>query len=305
MRFVVGADGLIGSALMAYSARLGLDVLGTSRQARSDRLVPADGLALNLAALPGDWTPPPRVSMAFLCAAMTGQADCEREPALARRVNVEATVQLAKALVAGGAFVVFVSTSLVFDGTAPFCRPDQPVAPMGTYARLKAEAEARLLALGPQVAVVRITKVLGPATPLIQGWLAALRQGEVIHPFEDMVLAPLSPAFIAHALDRVATRRAAGIVQISAACDISYAEAARHLARRLGASPDQVQPVSRRTRAIPDAAAPAHTTLESRRMVEELGLSPPAPWAALDALLVPPGLDVGTIKAASRFRASA
>lgn len=271
---VIGADSLIGEAVMAHYAEA--EVMGTSRRDRPGRL------ALDLAAPPTDWTLPPGVAIAFLCAAMTGQADCEREPELARRINVGATVHLAERLVADGAFVIFLSTTLVFNGTAPWRRPDEPTAPASTYARLKAEAEVRLLALGPRVAVARITKILGPKTPLILGWMAALGRGETIRPFDDMVLAPLSPAFAATALGRVAAGRTAGIVHISAAADITYADAARHLARRQGIPMDRVRPVSRRTCGVPDAAAPAHTTLDTRRMVEELGLIPPAPYEALD-----------------------
>ena len=285
---IVGADGLIGRALSQHFAAAGVPALETNRRSGGGRLV------LDLAALPADWAPPAGIDAAFLCAAVTSEATCRDQPELARRVNVEATIELARRLTAGGAFVVLLSSSLVFDGRAPQRQASEPTAPGNFYGSLKAEAEAGILALddpafgpafGAGVAVVRMTKIIGADTALLRGWIEALKRQEVVRPFDDMVFAPLSAAFTAAALGRVAATRTCGILHLSAAADISYADAARHIARRLGVPAERVQPVSRRSVGIPDAVAPAHTTLAIAATERGIGLTAPDPFAMLDDCL--------------------
>jgi dTDP-4-dehydrorhamnose reductase len=219
-----------------------------------------------------------------LCAAFCNIAACEKEPELARRINVDGPAALARALTREGAFVVFPSTSLVFDGLFPFSPPDAPVRPATLYARLKAEAERELLALGA-VSVVRLSKVIGPATALFAGWVSELRAGKPVFPFDDMMMAPISGTLAVEVMLRAAERRAQGVLHLSARRDVSYAEAARHIAERLGAPPSLVQPRSRLAAGIPDAAAPRHTALDCRRTARELDLPPPDPFDALEEFL--------------------
>jgi dTDP-4-dehydrorhamnose reductase len=275
---IVGVDSLIGQALVADLTGRGHLVRGTTRRPGGQ------WLPLDLAALPVDWDVPENVGAAILCAAMTRQADCERDPDLAYRINVGAPLALARRLVAREIFVVFPSTSLVFDGTTACCPADALTAPATAYGRMKTEAESAILALGGGAAVGRMTKVLNRDASLLNTWLAALGRQEPVHPFDDMVLSPVSAPFVARALSLIAQSRQGGIWQISASADISYADMARHLARRIGAPMHLVQPVSRRSAAIPDAMAPAHTTLDGSRLKAQLGLASPDPYSVLDEI---------------------
>jgi dTDP-4-dehydrorhamnose reductase len=163
--------------------------------------------------------------------------------------------------------------------------PGDPVSPISEYGRQKAEVERQVLGFGEGGAVARFTKVLEPRAPLLQGWLQALRKGEPIHPFADMVMAPVPLGFAVKALHRVIRRRLPGVVQVSADRDVPYAEVASHVARRLGASRELVQPVTAREAGVPVSARPAHTTLDATRLREELGLEPPDVWSTTDATL--------------------
>jgi dTDP-4-dehydrorhamnose reductase len=212
-------------------------------------------------------------------------------------VNVQNTVALAKTLAAQGTFVVFPSTNLVYDGTVPFRKADDLVCPRTEYGRQKAEAETQLLSLGDSVAIVRFTKIIGPEMPLFRGWMRALRNGEAIHPFSDMVLAPVPLAFAVEVLRRVGSMRLPGILQVSGEKDITYEQVARYIAQRLGVDSDRVQPLSWRETGLHPEAVPKHTTLDTTRLRVECGMEPPDVWSAVEMVffsIEPQSLTVNT-----------
>lgn len=276
---IIGADGLIGQALVAHLIRAGESVWETTRRPET---VSGRRLFLDLAEDVSSWHPPDRISVAYLCAAVSSLERCRKEPVQSAVVNVQNTVVLAKTLVERGVFVVFPSTNLVYDGSAPFRKADDPVCPRTEYGRQKAAAEKQLSTLGDSVAIVRFTKVIGPDMPLFKGWIQALRNGETIHPFSDMVLAPVPLPFAVEVLHRVGKMRLPGILQVSGEKDITYEQMARYIARRLGVNSDRVQPLSWQEAGLQPEAAPTHTTLDTTRLRVECGMKPPDVWLAVE-----------------------
>lgn len=269
---IVGGDGLIGAALTSELRRAGVHVLRTTR--RPD----VDGLRLDLTRDPATVVLPEAVDVAFLCAAQSRLQDCAVDPVGTQLVNVDHTVQLAARLVAAGAFVVFVSTTQVFDGSQPGRHPLDVTCPVTEYGRQKAAAEAALLGLlGERVAILRLTKVIGPGMPLLWGWAQALRRGEPVHPFADAFMAPVPLSCSVQALQLLANRRAAGLWHLSATRDIPYAAAARYLGKRVGARPELVQPVPA---AASGVVPPRHTTLDASGLCA-LGVTIPGIWSAI------------------------
>lgn len=223
--------------------------------------------------------------VAVLCAAVTSQKACQEDYATTYAINVTATVELAKRLVEAGAFVVFLSTNLVFDGSVPLVPADHPVNPQTAYGQQKAEAEQALLALAPDsVAVVRLTKVLNRGFPLFQSWIDSLRDHRPIHPFADLYLAPISLPFATAVVAQVAQQRLRGIIQVSAKDDLSYAEVAYRLAEKLHLDTNLIHPVSCQTAGV--TYAPRHTTLATDRL-QGLGMHPPDAEQVIDQLWMP------------------
>lgn len=280
---IEGADSWMGRSLAPAFRSVGAKVLTTSRRPKAGD---PDCLLLDLNGKVRDWRPPGPVDVAVLCAGVTSQKQCRDHPARSAEVNVEATVQVAATLVAAGALVVFPSTNLVFDGSVPHPSESAATCPKTEYGRQKEEAERRLLSLDPaRVAILRFTKILGPGLDLFEGWLRGLRAGEVLHPFEDLVMAPISLPFAATAILRSAEKRLSGVLHVSADRDLSYAEAARSLAARLGLDARQVQPTTSVSAGVALEAVPRHTALDARKCERELGITAPQPTDALKALL--------------------
>jgi dTDP-4-dehydrorhamnose reductase len=288
---IIGAEGLLGGAI-AERFRASARVLKTTQHPET---FGEPSLRLDLAEDLSAWRPPEPVNVAFICAAATSLEECRKNPEATEFVNVKQTLALARMLAGGGAFVVFPSSNLVFDGSKPFRLATDPVSPRTVYGRQKAQVEEQLPALGRQAAVIRFTKVWGPRAALLQKWAADLRTGIPIHPYADMTLAPVGIEFAAEAFYQVATRRLAGISQVSGARDVTYAQVAELLAKRLGAEAALVQPVSGAGAVsgdtIPIAAQSGHvpgnaqyTTLDMSRLQAACGLQPPELEAVCAAL---------------------
>ena len=282
MILVVGADGLIGSALSEGLRRWGKTVLETSRRRETlseGRIfldLEEDILSLEL---------PGKVTVAFLCATFNSLDYCRREPVKTARMNVDHTVKLAEKLVKAGTCVVFLSTDFVYDGSLPFAKADAPVSAKTEHGRQKAEAERQLLRLGNLISVIRLTKIFGPNMRLFQEWILALQNKKAIHPFSDKTVSPLPLSFAVEVFCRMAQKQIPGITQVSGECDVTYAEIAYRLAGRLGADRNLVAPILARESELFLEHLPRYTTLDTTRLVKELGMKAPEVWSTVDLMI--------------------
>ena len=121
--------------------------------------------------------------------AQSNFAECERDAAGTRLVNVTGNVAIAKLLMGQGVFVVFLSSSAVFDGLEPLPKSGAAPSPGTEYGRQKAEAERQLLELDEgrgHVAIVRLTKAFSFDTPIVRRLLQHLDKGKRFEAFSDL-----------------------------------------------------------------------------------------------------------------------
>jgi len=264
---VVGGDGVIGKALLATARTRGIEADGTTR-----RPIPG-AMHIDLASGPLE-APETIYGCAVICAAVTRIVDCESDPVGSRRVNVEAPTALARKLAARGTQVILLSTSHVFDGSAPLRRADDPTNPISLYGRQKVEAETGILAC-PGGTVLRLTKVLAPGQPLIAGWSKDLSAGRPISPFRDVGFAPIPIDLAVETTLAVAASRGTGIWHMSAERDITYAEAALTIAEVLGVPASLVTPIETPISLV--GQVQTHTALCTARATAATGLRAPNP----------------------------
>ena len=239
---VVGGDGTLGGALAAAASSHNMPFWRTTRRFHG---VGPTCFQFDLAKPSAQWNlPPQQFATAVLAAGMTSIQACETQPELTRRINVSQPLLLAQRLWDQGAFVVCLSSSTVFDGKTPFAKPTDLTEPLSEYGRQKLALEHGLLALGERVAIIRLSKVIAPNNALFSGWRRDLLSGQVIRPFSDMAVAPVSLPFAVAAVHHIARARDAGLHQISAAADASYADLANHMAAVLQAPAGLVCPRS-------------------------------------------------------------
>lgn len=162
---LTGATGFLGHHLRVELARRGLDVV-TAGRAGCDVALDLERPE-QIAAVLREVTP----ARVLHAAAIASLAACEAEPHRAAAVNATASARLAEAM--RGA-LLFVSTDLVFDGSAaPYGAHDE-VGPRSVYARTKADGEAAVAHAGGLV--VRVPLLFGRsfdgrrgATDMIRG----------------------------------------------------------------------------------------------------------------------------------------
>ncbi len=281
---VIGVDGGIGRALSSALSLRGDTVIGTTRRAVDGQ---SDLIHLDLAGAQVEAVSFPRADVAFICAAMTGLAECRRNPSLSREVNTVAPVVLAGRLADAGTRVVFISTNAVYDWQSPLVPSSQPTSPSTIYGEQKADAEATLATLGDGVVILRLTKVLTPDLALFNGWIKSLGASETVQAFSDMHLAPVTLGDAVNALLALAGSNESGIFQISGSRDISYSEAARHLARCIGAPLDLVAQTEARKLGFPEAEITTFSSLSSERYSQLTGWAPPDPLASIETVFGP------------------
>jgi dTDP-4-dehydrorhamnose reductase len=279
---LLGGDSEIGGATSRYLRSRGRAVDATTR--RPERVASGRPF-LDLETALERWEPPAGVSAACLFAAVSRLVSCAADPGRAAFINVTQTLALAERLAARGIYLLFLSTNQVFDGGVAMVAADAPTNPVSEYGRQKARAEDGLRALAAQgapIGILRIAKVISPATPLLTQWCAELKAGRPIAAFHDMVMAPTPVDTVAAAIEALLERAEPGIFQLTGRRDVSYLEAADHLARRIGADGSLVRSVSAYSANMPVGATPRHTTLDSRRLRDEFGIAAPDPWPVIE-----------------------
>ena len=280
---VVGADSEVGGAVVRRLESIGHRVVGTTRRAGN---VGPKRVFLNLEHS-DEWRPPPGTTAACLCAGRVRLADCATDPAGTWAVNVERTTRLIDTLLQLGIYTLFLSSNQVFDGNVPFVASTSPFSPISEYGRQKAVVEEHLLAAmsaGRPAGVLRLSRVLGPATSTTSNWARSLLAGEPVSAFSDMVLAPVPISTVEPAVSSLLEDGAEGVFQLSGPSDVAYVEFARYLATALGASTALVQENSVAISGLPPGSAPRHTTMDSQELVRRYQIS--APDAVATARLI-------------------
>jgi dTDP-4-dehydrorhamnose reductase len=280
---VIGGDGLIGSALADTLHARGHSVVTTTR-----RRAGADSVKkifFDLASDEPDVLLDAEVSI--ICAAIAKFEDCRRHPELARRVDVIAPVALAKSCIARGGRPILLSSSAVFDCLSPWRKAHETRAPRSVYGTLKAEAETRFLDCGAGASVLRMTKVVHPGHGILTNWIDDLAAGNEIEAFTDHRFCPIPLHVVIEAITAIMDDGGDGIFQVSGADDISYADAARHIAWRLGVPTSRVRDVQASTRHLHGSELTPFTSLDVSRLEALNGFVAPPPFDVIDRVFGP------------------
>ncbi len=156
---VIGASGLVGRAVMReLSGRDGWEVIGTAHRRADHSTVALD--IRDATAIEGflaQCTP----DAVVIAAAERRPEVCERDPALARALNVEAVRVIAAAANRRRAWVLSLSTDYVFDGTKPPYRTGDTPCPINAYGRSKLEGEQALAQTTDLGCVLRLPLLFG------------------------------------------------------------------------------------------------------------------------------------------------
>jgi dTDP-4-dehydrorhamnose reductase len=225
LAWITGAGGLIGNYLadLAMSSAPGWQVRPLVR----GELDLAD--TTNVCALFRQEQP----DAIFHCAALSRSPDCQANPRLAYRINVEATRVLCE--LAGDMPLIFFSSDLVFDGRTGNYSEGSPVNPLSVYAETKVAAEQIVLS-NPRHFVIRTSLNGGTSPAGDRGFNEQIRNawqaGETLRLFTDEYRCPLHAGVTARAAWELLEKNQPGLYHFAGSERLSRWQIGELLARR-------------------------------------------------------------------------
>jgi dTDP-4-dehydrorhamnose reductase len=215
LAWITGANGLIGNYLVQTAPRF-------APRWRVRALTRADFDLLDFASVRREFQKD-KPQLVIHCAAITVVSEAQKNPLLARRVNVEVTKLLAE-LAAGIPFVFF-STDLVFDGRKGNYVETDAANPLHVYGETKLAAEEIVLK-NPRHLVLR-TSINGGVSRLgDRAFNEQLRRslqqaGSGMKLFTDEFRCPLPAVETARAVWELVEKNCAGIYHVAGAEKLS------------------------------------------------------------------------------------
>lgn len=204
---ITGAAGLIGQYLVKTASRWapGWDVQGLSRAELE--LTETSKVEARIHALKPD--------LLIHCAALSRTKDCERDPELARRINVGVTAHLVQ--LSQDIPFIFLSSGEVFDGkTGWYSEMDEP-NPINVYGQTKLEAEQAVLR-NPRHTVVRIVLTAGTSEKGDRSFVGDMcrtaKAGKDMTIYADEFRCPLPAGVIARAIWELVERKQPGLYHV-------------------------------------------------------------------------------------------
>jgi dTDP-4-dehydrorhamnose reductase len=215
------------------------------------------------------------------CAALSKSPDCQANPELARRLNVEVTKLLAD--LASAIPFYLLSTDLVFDGKTGNYDESSLVNPLSIYGETKAAAE-RIVLTNSRHCVIR-TSLNGGTSPrgdrgfnevMRQGWA----EGKVLRLFTDEFRQPMSGTITARAVWELAGQRRFGLYHVAGSERLSRWQIGQLLAQRWPQLNPKTEPAS--IRDFPGPPRAPDTTLNCAKAQALLGFPLPrfSAWLA-------------------------
>ncbi len=273
---LTGASGLLGGRI-AERLRESFEVITTRHQAAAHGDGKSVGLDLGSSDSVEAAFDRARPDAVVHSAALSDVDRCEREPELARSVNVSGSERIAQACATRGLALVALSTDLVFPGGLSLSPEGALPQPLSVYGRTKLAGEVASLALCPSAAVVRVALVIGrghgPRGTGTEAIVWALRAGRPARLFSDQYRTPIDADSVAEAIALALQRRASGRYHLGGSERVSRYELGLRVARLLGLQSALVEAVAYRDEPT-EAPRPKDASLDSRRAREEFGWAP-------------------------------
>ena len=197
--------------------------------------------------------------------AWTAVDACEGDPDRAYRVNALGTRWIAEASRQAGAYLSYVSTDYVFDGTkaTPYVEWDA-TNPQSVYGRSKLGGETEVAAHAPGASVVRTSWVCGQHGHNMVKTVLSLADRPELAFVDDQRGCPTLTADLAVALRRLAASRIGGTFHVTNQGDVSWYEFVRDILELAGHDPGKVRPIATADLDPPrPAPRPANSVLDN------------------------------------------
>ena len=224
--WITGANGLLGSYLVRAAAK-------HAPQYRIRPVTRADFDLLDFAAVEREFNRD-KPQLVIHCAAITVVSDAQKNPELARRINVDVTGHLAQ--LASDSRLILFSTDLVFDGRkGDYVETDTP-NPLHVYGETKVAAEEIVLK-NPSHLVVRTSINSGISTSGNRAFNEQLHRsfqqaGQGMTMFTDEFRCPIPAVETVRAVWELAAKNCTGLYHVAGAEKLSRFQIGELLVKR-------------------------------------------------------------------------
>ncbi|MCH2183132.1 MAG: sugar nucleotide-binding protein [Mariniblastus sp.] len=224
------------------------------------------------------------------CGGSCALKNCELDPAMAERANVNALQSLLSALEPTDARLIHLSVDLVFSGTAGGGQNESAATdPVTVYGKTMVQAEQLILQQRPQSVVLRISLPMGTSFNGHAGaidWIQSrFIQGKPATLYYDEVRSPTYVECLNELFEETIAGHFSGLFHAGGTRHISLYEIAQIVNAVGGYDPDLLHGCYR-LEAGPLPPRAGNVTLNSDKLAQRLGRVPFEPWPS-DPQLVP------------------
>lgn len=228
---IVGGDSFIGMSLAKSLEDNNLSFNQTTRKSSLDSWYLDLSVDASIVALITKVKEKEITHIVFL-AGITSEEKCQNAPELAEKINVTNTCRLLDAFNKLNIFIVYLSSSQVFNHQQPFISWNENYSPITLYGQHKVMVEQYIKANISNAAIVRLTKVIGHKFTLFEQIISKAENKQEIELFGNYCAAPISLVFVNQFLSSLLILKSLGVFQLSGKEDLSYAEMAKQLLSR-------------------------------------------------------------------------
>lgn len=278
MILITGGSGLLGANLTVEALKIGTKVTSLYHEYkpyipgvdwRQCDLTDTDSALMLIRSC--------RPSSIIHCAALTNLDECESEPGLANRLNVDASRTVALAAREIGSKLVYISTDSVFDGERGNYNEEDRPRPINHYAKSKLAGEIAVTETLDTAMVIR-TNFYGwnakDKQSLAEWIIGRLESRKDVPGFADVIFNPLLVNHLARIILDMLNQRLKGLYHVGGTDTCSKYEFARDLATAFELDPSEIHPVS-----IDDSdlttPRPKNTSLDNSKVIADLGRTLP------------------------------
>lgn len=247
---ITGASGLYGSKLAKLAIERGIEVYSSDIQ---DTSISGNFVKLDISgrAQVDEVFGRIKPDVVVHAATLTDVDKCELNKELAWKINVDGTINIAKAAKRLGAFLVYISTDYVFSGEKGYYVESDSPDPVNYYGLTKLEAETVVMSMMPEsdFFIGRPSVMYGstPAAGKVNFalWIIeSLRKGERIKIVTDQWNTPTLNTNLAEMTLEVVERRLSGVYHTCGATRVSRFEFAEKIADCFGLDKSLIDKVS-------------------------------------------------------------
>jgi dTDP-4-dehydrorhamnose reductase len=219
------------------------------------------------------------------CAALADLDVCEDNPDLARRLNADLPLQLAKACKERGVSFVHISTDAVFDGmTISFYKEEDEPNPLGVYAQTKLDGERAVLSEDPNAIVARVNFYgwsLTGRRSLAEFFYHNLSNNKSMSGFTDVKFCPMLVNDTARILIKMLKKNLNGLYHLVGSQAMSKYQFGVEIARKFRLREGEISPKSINTSSL-NARRSNNLCLSINKLSTDLGEVPPEFSTGLD-----------------------